>query len=91
MNETYPISYDWIARGYDQLAKWVYGDLLLAAQREAIAQLGEGAHVLWIGGGTGRVIPALLEQKIASLTFVDASQKMLDRAQHMYHAHLTTR
>ena len=74
------INYDRLAGWYDRLASWVFGDLLLAAQREAVHTVERGSHVLWIGGGTGSVLPTVLRQEIVSLTYVEASNEMLKRA-----------
>ncbi|MEO0582877.1 MAG: class I SAM-dependent methyltransferase [Bacteroidota bacterium] len=74
------INYDRLAGWYDRLASWVFGDLLLDAQREAVHMVEKGGDVLWIGGGSGSILPDVIQQEIGALTYVEASAEMLKRA-----------
>ncbi|WP_165903877.1 class I SAM-dependent methyltransferase [Hymenobacter gummosus] len=79
--------FDSVARYYDALAGLVFGPRLLAAQRLALARglPDEAARVLFIGGGTGRVLPELLQAgRAGQVLYLEASAEMLARAaQHL--------
>lgn len=80
-------SFDFMARYFDALAGLVFGRRLARAQWEAARHgLAAGApRVLFIGGGTGRVLPGLLRQELAGqVLYLEASAAMLRRAeQHL--------
>jgi ubiquinone/menaquinone biosynthesis C-methylase UbiE len=79
--------FDSVARYYDALAGLVFGPRLLRAQREALQQglPPDARRVLFIGGGTGQVLPELLHQCPAGrVLYLEASAAMLQRArQHL--------
>lgn len=85
MSSSSPINYDRLAAWYDRLASWVFGDLLLESQKQAVHMVEKGSHILWIGGGTGSVLPEVLQQEIGALTYVEASVEMLKRARQQLH------
>ncbi|KAA9332439.1 methyltransferase domain-containing protein [Hymenobacter busanensis] len=79
--------FDFVAAFYDPLARLVFGRTLVRAQQAALRHgLPPGApRVLFIGGGTGRVLPDVLAfQGAAQVTYVEASAEMLRRAQDMF-------
>ncbi len=76
-------NFDRVAPFYDVLAGAVFGGALLRAQRWTIRHglPGGAARILFIGGGTGRVLPDLLSRAPqARITYVEASAEMLARA-----------
>ncbi|OON68797.1 class I SAM-dependent methyltransferase [Hymenobacter sp. CRA2] len=78
-------NFDRVARFYDPLAGLVFGPLLLRAQRAALqaglAQAQPAPRVLFIGGGTGRVLPDLFaHQPAAQVVYLEASARMLAQA-----------
>jgi ubiquinone/menaquinone biosynthesis C-methylase UbiE len=80
-----------VAPVYDSLARLVFGRRLLRAQHATLAAgLPAGApRVLFIGGGTGQVLPELLRLRpMAQVLFLDASEQMLQRAQALVRAQL---
>ena len=75
-------SFDRVAPYYDRLARWVFGDTLLAAQRYFLIQIPQGAQVLFLGGGTGLLLNDLLQlPQVQSITYVEASARMLAMAE----------
>jgi len=71
------IGYDGLAKWYDRLQYFVFGDTLLKLQQELVMQVSKGDRVLFIGGGTGAALPALMQQKPVSVDYVEKSEKML--------------
>ncbi|MBC7448349.1 MAG: SAM-dependent methyltransferase, partial [Hymenobacteraceae bacterium] len=68
---------------YDVLAGGVFGGALRRAQVWTISQglPGEARRILFIGGGTGAVLPAVLAHAPAAhVLYVEASVAMLARA-----------
>jgi len=76
------VGYDRVAWCYDALAGLVFGPALRHAQQAALAGLPAGApHVLILGGGTGWVLTEVLRQRpAATVLYLEASPRMLDRA-----------
>lgn len=80
-----PDSYRWLARGYDLIARLVFGDAISRAQRALIEahalELASSERVLWVGGGTGRLLSELLKRAPhAEVTYVEPSASMMRRA-----------
>jgi tRNA (cmo5U34)-methyltransferase len=78
------VNFDRVAPFYDALAGAVFGGALLRGQRWAIrhALPTDAQQLLFIGGGTGRVLPEILAQAPrVRITYVEASAEMLRRAQ----------
>jgi tRNA (cmo5U34)-methyltransferase len=76
------MSFDVIAPVYDLLSRMVYGKSIVAAQKYFLKDIPEGAHVLIVGGGTGWIIEELFAvNKTCSVVYIEASQKMLQKAQ----------
>lgn len=78
--------FDRVAGFYDPLARLVFGPLLLRAQRATLRAglpAGEAApRILFIGGGTGRVLPDLLGlAPAARVLYLEASARMLGQAE----------
>ncbi len=77
------MSFDVIAPVYDLLSRMVYGKSIVAAQKYFLKDIPEGAHVLIVGGGTGWIIEELFAvNKTCSVVYIEASQKMLQKAQN---------
>ncbi|RAK65968.1 class I SAM-dependent methyltransferase [Hymenobacter edaphi] len=77
--------FDSVAAFYDPLARLVFGPTLLRAQRAALQAglpaAGAAPRVLFIGGGTGRVLPELLAARPdAQVLYLEASARMLRQA-----------
>ncbi len=76
------MSFDWVAPYYDRLARLVFGRSIQRAQRHFLDQIPPGARVLLVGGGTGWLLPCLLEKpEVAHITYLEASAAMLALAQ----------
>lgn len=68
---------------YDLLADVAFAGALTRAQAEAVARglPPDARHILWLGGGTGRLLPAVLARAPqARVTYVEPSAQMLARA-----------
>jgi ubiquinone/menaquinone biosynthesis C-methylase UbiE len=75
-------NYDTIAWFYDRLAQLFFGKALVNAQRCLLHAIPAGARVLIVGGGTGRILEeiAKVHPSGLSITYVDASEKMVSLA-----------
>lgn len=73
--------FDSLAHLYDRLGFVVFGDTILQAQRALLSQVPAQSTVLFVGGGTGKVLPQLLAQNPKEIWYVEKSAKMLALAQ----------
>lgn len=73
-------SYDAVAPFYDLLSGIVYGKKLLHAQQYYLREIPKGSRVLFLGGGTGKVLPQLMQVAGISVDYVEPSGAMLHRA-----------
>jgi tRNA (cmo5U34)-methyltransferase len=74
-------SFSPVASFYDRLSGLAFGSSLYRAQAEHLGLIPAGARVLLIGGGTGQILPALLQHTACrEVVFLEASDKMLARA-----------
>jgi len=82
MDPAPPTGFDRVAWCYDALTGLVFGAALQQAQRAALAGLPPGGpRVLILGGGTGWVLAEVLRRRPhATVLYLEASPKMLDRA-----------
>ena len=82
-----PTGFNGVAGYYDALAGLVFGQSLLRAQRAALVGLPPGApHVLILGGGTGWILTEVLRRRpAATVLYLEASPRMLDRARRRLH------
>jgi ubiquinone/menaquinone biosynthesis C-methylase UbiE len=81
MSESPLNRYDSIARFYDQLAKLAFGDQIIDSQVRFLRSIPDDSSVLILGGGTGWIAKELLKIKPGcSITFIDASAKMISLA-----------
>ncbi|KUG09676.1 class I SAM-dependent methyltransferase [Solirubrum puertoriconensis] len=86
-------NFDRVARFYDPLAQLAFGNTLLQAQRQALAEgLPAGApRVLFIGGGTGQVLADLVTLRpMAEVLYLEASANMLEQAQTLVREQLNS-
>lgn len=74
------MNYDSTVWWYDGLAGFVYAGRVLKAQRWAIKNIPPGSNVLIVGGGTGRILPDVIDQSPASICYIEKSGKMLKQA-----------
>lgn len=74
-----PNNYDASAWFYDALAKLVFGNALVKAQRFLIQDIRPNTHILIVGGGTGWILEELADIQPCNLriTYVEISAKML--------------
>ena len=73
--------YDRLAPVYDRLAKLVFGNSILNAQKYFLPKIKPGANILILGGGSGLILPAIFNlNPSAEVYFVDASKAMIDLA-----------
>ncbi len=76
------MSFDRVAFYYDRLAWLVFGGSIRRAQRHFLDQIPPAARVLLVGGGTGWLLPYLLEKpEIVHITYLETSAVMLALAQ----------
>lgn len=76
------MSFDSIAPVYDSLSRMVYGKSIVAAQKHFLKYIPDDSSVLIVGGGTGWIIDAIFAvNKTCSIVYLEASQKMLQKAQ----------
>ena len=74
-------NYNHIAFIYDALVRFVFGNQLLQAQRHFFSQLPKDANILFVGGGTGEILPELLSiAKPCLIDYVELSPKMISMA-----------
>jgi len=74
--------FDSVAWIYDSLSKLVFGNELINAQKHFLHRIPGGSNVLIIGGGTGDLLPPILHSSPGChVCYIDASLKMIDRAQ----------
>jgi ubiquinone/menaquinone biosynthesis C-methylase UbiE len=74
--------FDRLAASYDRLARLVFGASIHLAQRKWLDQIPSGSRVLWIGGGTGELLPEVLSRCAdGTLTYVELSPQMIALAQ----------
>lgn len=70
--------YDRLAPYYDFLARIIFGKSLLQAKSHCLDFLPQGAKILLIGGGTGQILPAILEgDRQAHVVYLEKSSKMM--------------
>jgi tRNA (cmo5U34)-methyltransferase len=63
---------------YDGMAKMVFGSTLNEAQCHFISTISDRSKILILGGGTGKLLKKLLEQRPQSeVTYIEASSKMI--------------
>ena len=75
-------TFDRIAPYYDRLARLVYGNRIRRAQCYFLDQIPPASRVLVVGGGTGWLLPCLLDKpEVKHITYLEASATMLEMAQ----------
>jgi len=76
-----------VAPVYDSLARIVFGSAIDRSTTAFLSQLPSNARILILGGGSGRLLPALVNTlPQAGIVFIDASSKMIDQAKKRVHA-----
>ncbi|MGD1889488.1 MAG: class I SAM-dependent methyltransferase [Cyclobacteriaceae bacterium] len=76
-------SYDRIASVYDLLSYFAFFGRIQQAQRYYLSQIPDGSNVLFLGGGTGWLLPDLfLSSHSRHITYIEASANMLLKAQN---------
>ena len=79
--------FDRLAASYDGLARLVYGSQLQKAQCHFLSGFAECRSILVLGGGTGWILPLLLEAApLATVTYVELSPKMMLKSQALIRA-----
>lgn len=75
-------NYDRVAGFYDFLAKLVFGDTLMEAQKSVLHYIPKPAKILIVGGGTGAILEEItrLHSTGMSITYIEISEKMLAKA-----------
>ncbi len=72
--------FDTLAPIYDRLASLVFGSTLKKAQREYLGELSNAQSILIVGGGTGWLLCEVLAVSNASVVYVEASQRMIEKS-----------
>ena len=75
--------FDNIAPYYDLLARIVFGRSIFESQMLYLSRIPSGSRILILGGGTGRILPILLEKDPVVVTYLEPSVKMLELARTM--------
>lgn len=71
-------NYNLIASFYDSIVAFVFGKAIYKAQIELFDQLPEEGNALFIGGGSGKVLKALVERRPQlKITYLEKSKNML--------------
>ncbi|MDJ1503695.1 class I SAM-dependent methyltransferase [Xanthocytophaga agilis] len=73
-------NFNGIAPVYDLLSTLIFGNTLLKAQKAFLHLIPENATILFIGGGTGKILPDILKRKPQAIWYVEKSEKMLQQA-----------
>jgi len=73
-------NFDRVAPIYDLLAKFVFAKKLENIQRQYLNEIPEGAKILIVGGGTGKLLEWLPAEKSLTVTYLELSEKMLLKA-----------
>lgn len=77
------VHFDKSTQWYDRLSKFVFGNYLRNAERILIPHLPHEGTILWIGGGSGQILPEIMEVRPSlSILFLDTSEKMNTLAQN---------
>ena len=84
--------FDLIAGTYDVLTRIVFGKSMISAQHYFLSKIPASAKVLILGGGTGWIAEDLLRlNPSVQITYIDASDKMLEIAQKKLARHKNVR
>ncbi|MBD99017.1 MAG: hypothetical protein CMO34_04165 [Verrucomicrobia bacterium] len=79
-------NYNGIAWCYDFLASLVFKGNILKSQRAFLNTIPSNSQILWIGGGSGKVLPQLLDPtRQLRIDYLDTSEKMLLKAKKIAH------
>lgn len=82
--------FNWIARSYDSLVRFAFGDQLYRAQLYFVNEINNNDRVLIIGGGSGKFLRDLLKMKPGiDVVYVEASSKMIGLAQKVTQSKVT--
>ena len=74
-------NFDTIARYYDRLARFVFGDSIVKAQTHFLHLIKPHANVLILGGGSGWILDELNKlQKPVTIWYIELSGEMLSMA-----------
>ncbi|PCH97435.1 MAG: hypothetical protein COB85_02745 [Bacteroidetes bacterium] len=76
--------FNFIAPYYDFCSNLIFGKSILSAQSLYFNSVKESHSILILGGGTGKILlPLAKEANFKSLTFLDISPGMIDKARHL--------
>lgn len=66
---------------YDSLSSFVFGNRLRQMERELIPHLPNSGTILWIGGGSGQILPEMIAARPSlEILYLDTSEKMIGKA-----------
>ena len=81
MTKTSLNRFNGIAPMYDRMARLIFGQELERAKRHYLNYIKDGHKILYLGGGTGSILPDLVEKHHnLQIDFVEASDKMIELA-----------
>lgn len=72
--------FDFVAPFYDFLAKLIFGEMLDKAQAHFLNELENGARILIVGGGTGRILEHPSLAKAGRIDYLELSAQMINKA-----------
>ncbi len=73
-------NFNLVAPFYDLLAKLIFGDQLIQAQSHFLKILPPGKKVLFVGGGTGKLLLYPFFKSASHIDYVELSSNMLEKA-----------
>ena len=86
------INFNRIAPYYDTLSKIVFGNALLEASECFLHKLPPQGNVLFIGGGSGEILPRLMKEKDQLvIDFVEMSERFISKAKRKLNPDLAKR
>lgn len=66
---------------YDSLSSFVFGSRLRQMERELIPHVPDSGTILWIGGGSGQILPEIIAARPSlEILYLDTSEKMVAKA-----------
>ncbi|WP_420384830.1 class I SAM-dependent methyltransferase [Roseivirga sp.] len=72
--------FDYVAPFYDLLSRLIFGKALIKSQAHFLDSIPEGARVLIVGGGTGRLLSHKDLEKASDIDYLELSSAMLSQA-----------
>lgn len=73
--------FDKSTKWYDWLSKLVFGNRLRKMERKLIPHLPHSGTILWVGGGSGQILPEIIDARPdLKILYLDSSENMISMA-----------